>query len=90
MTIFNFGVDFETESEARRFKTAIEVQAYFTHELVQEGERVSFIGQQSRTEDLIKYAESRDEPIVIEVWPMGLDYDEAEKSGDLEVYEINA
>lgn len=90
MTIFNFGVDFETEEEARRLKTAIEVQAYFTHELEQEGERVSFIGQQSRKEDLIKYAESRDETIVIEIWPMGLDYNEAEESGDLEVYEVNS
>ena len=64
----------------------IESLDFFQDELDADEERVSLISKQGLLEELKKYASENSMELSIEVWPEGMDWDDAEDSGDIELF----
>ena len=67
----------------------IESLDFFQDELDADEERVSLISKQGLLEELKKYASENSMELSIEVWPEGMDWDDAEDSGDIELFNFN-
>ena len=67
----------------------IESLDFFQAELDADEERVSLISKQGLLEELKKYSSENSMELSIEVWPEGMEWDYAEDSGDIELFNFN-
>ena len=84
MANFNIGIDCPSEEAATQVHAFIEALDFYQDGLDVDEERVSCVSKQGLLEELKKYASEHSVELGIEVWPEGMDYDEAETAGDLE------
>ena len=89
MANFNFGIDCPNEESAEKLRGFIGSLDFFQDELDADEERVSLISKQGLLEELKKYASENSMELSIEVWPEGMDWDAAEDSGDIELFNFN-
>ena len=89
MANFNFGIDCPNEESAEKLRGFIGSLDFFQDELDAYEERVSLISKQGLLEELKKYASENSMELSIEVWPEGMDWDDAEDSGDIELFNFN-
>ena len=89
MADFNFGIDCDGDEIAITLGKHIETIELFQEELDVCEERVSLVSKQSLLDELKKFSSTHNTTLSVEVWPEGMDYDEAEESGDLETHDIS-
>jgi len=89
MANFNFGIDCPTEDSATGLHAYIEGLDFYRDGLDVDEERVSLVSKQGLLEELKAYASRESVELSVEVWPEDSDYDEAEESGDLEVFDYS-
>ena len=89
MANFNFGIDCPNKESAEKLRGFIGSLDFFQDELEADEERVSLISKQGLLEELKKYASENSMELSIEVWPEGMDWDDAEDSGDIELFNFN-
>jgi len=86
MANFNIGIDCLSEEDAHNLGGSIKQWDIFQQELDVCDERVSLVSKQGLLDELKKYASQHSIELEVEVWPEGMDYDEAEASDDLEFF----
>ena len=84
MANFNIGIDCPVEEAAKQVYDFVEALVFYRDGLVIDEERVSLVSKQGLLGELKKYASERSVELGIEMWPEGMDYDEAEAAGELE------
>ena len=89
MANFNIGIDCPSEDSAEKLREFIESLDFFQDELDADEERVSLISKQGLLEELKKYASEKSMELSREVWPEGMEWDDAEDSGDIELFNFN-
>lgn len=89
MANFNIGIDCPSEDAATDLHAYIEALDFYQDGLDVDDERVSLVSKQGLLEKLKAYASRESVELSVEVWPEDLDYDEAEESGDLEVFDYS-
>ncbi len=86
MAVFNIGVDCPSEEAARAVHDFIAGLEMFQDELDVDEDRVSLVAQQGLLPELERYAGQQGVTLSLEVWPQGMDYDEADEGGALEFF----
>ncbi len=86
MASFHYGIDCEDEKKAKKLW-----QFIARLEIAQDGldwtdERVSVVAGQALLTELESHARANTGDLRVEVWPAGMEYDDAEASADLEVH----
>ena len=90
MAEFWFGCDCPDEEVAEKLRQKIEQTQIFQDGLDADGERVSVMSQQGMLEILKGFCKDNSCSIDVEIWPDGMEYDEAEESGDLEMHTLES
>lgn len=88
MASFNYGMNCGTRKMAEKLFLHIEKMNISQDGLDLSEERVSVISNQALAEEIRKYSTTVTGEVLMEVWPEGMEYDEAEAKGKLEVYEL--
>ena len=84
MSIYNYSIDCESESTAKKLHDYISDINLYQDGLDVDESRVSVISKQSLLDELQRFSKQFKAHLVVEIWPESLEYDEAEASGDLE------
>lgn len=88
MSNFNYGIDCENEKTAQKLYSWIENLNLYQDGLDLSETRISIISKNTLVNELKEYAEQEKINLTIEVWPIELEYDEAESTGDLEIHTL--
>lgn len=86
MANFNFGIDLPSEKLAKELKAELELTDIYADGLDHDEERVSVISKQGILDVLKNWALKNSIELSVEVWPEGLEYDEAEENGEMEFF----
>ena len=86
MANFNFGIDLPSEKLAKELKAELELTDIYVDGLDHDEERVSVISKQGILDVLKNWALKNSIELSVEVWPEGLEYDEAEENGEMEFF----
>ena len=89
MANFNIGIDCPSEVSAEKLRDYIDSLDFYQEGLEVDEERVSLISKQGLLDELKKYASENSIELSIEVWPEGIDWDDAENSEDIERFNFN-
>ena len=88
MANFNYGINCPTKKIAEKLFVAISVVELFQDGLDISDERVTVISNSSMKDEIKKFAKTIPDGLIVEIWPVDMEYDEAEETGNLETYEF--
>ena len=84
MANFNIGFDCTSQDDAVKIHDYIASLDLFQDGLQHDEERVSLISKQGLIDEVSKFCADNSVSVEVEVWPEGMDYDEAES--DMEFF----
>ena len=87
MANFNFGCDCPDETIAKKLMKKIQRTDIYQDGLDVDCERVIVLSKQGLLPIIEAFARANKTKISVEVYPEGMEYDEAEESGDMEYFE---
>ena len=87
MANFNFGCDCSDENIAEKLMNEIQATNIYQDGLDVDCERVMVTSKQGLLQTIESFASFNKTKVSVEVYPEGMDYDEAEESGDMEYFE---
>jgi hypothetical protein len=89
MATFNFGVNCPSEADAENLMAHILDTNLFQDGLDAFEERLSVVSTTEMLEVLKSYAAANSVELSVEVWPEGMELDDAEESEDVEYHDLS-